>query len=364
MPSFRNSTSPSSATWRANSWWASNSSPSGPGVCAAVLQLVERQDGGDRTIQVGLGQVAVLYRLDDSRRRQRVARHLQIEAGGDGLGGLVHRPPIGDHHAVPAPLVAQDLGQQQLALGGEGAVDLVVGAHHGLRLALADGDLEAPQVDLAQRPLAHPGIDRHPTVLLVVDREVLEGGADALALDAAHEGAGDPAGEQRVLAVVLEVAPAQRMALHVEPRAEQQGHVLRPRLGADRRPDPLDQLRVPGGGHGRGRREAGRGLAGADRLAGAAPQPDGTIGHPNRRDAEALYIGGLPGVAAGHQRSLLLQGQLRDEIGGGGFRRRRSRNRLRRSNGAREQGDQTGEDGKSWLHEGTPRSSCSLPRSN
>ena len=53
----------------------------------------------------------------------------------------------------------------------------------------------------------------------VVGDEVLDGGADAAVLDAAHIAGADRAGQVRVLAVRLEVAAAQRGAVQVDGRA-------------------------------------------------------------------------------------------------------------------------------------------------
>ena len=50
---------------------------------------------------------------------------------------------------------------------------------------------------------------------------MLEGGADSLGLDAAHQLGGQGPGENRVLGEVLEVASAQRGAFHIDARAKE-----------------------------------------------------------------------------------------------------------------------------------------------
>ena len=44
-------------------------------------------------------------------------RHLQVEPGLHGGDPVVHRSPVGHHHAVIPPLVTEDLGQQPPVLG-------------------------------------------------------------------------------------------------------------------------------------------------------------------------------------------------------------------------------------------------------
>ncbi len=151
-------------------------------------------------------------------------------------------------------------------------------------------------------------------MLLVVDREVLERRPDPLGLHAAHEGGGDLAGEQRILAVVLEVAAAERMALEVEAGRQQQADLLGPRLGADRRAQLLDQLLAPRRRHRRGAGEAGRGHALADVLAGALAQADRAVRHPGGGNSQPLDGERLPGALPGRERSLLLERQLTDAL--------------------------------------------------
>jgi hypothetical protein len=81
-------------------------------------------------------------------------------------------------------------------------------------------DLEAAQVDLAQRPLADLHVDDVAVPFVVVGDEVLEGRADALRLDPARHRGRHPAADQWILRVVLEVAAAERVAMQVERRRE------------------------------------------------------------------------------------------------------------------------------------------------
>ena len=170
------------------------------------------------------------------RREQRLllrgrARHQQVVAGVHLRHRVAPAEPVGHHQAVEAPVVAQDARQQRRALRRVGAVQLVVGRHDRPRLRLAHEDLEAAQVDLAQRALRHLHVDDVAVPLVVVGDEVLRRRPDALRLHALDHGGGHPARHQRILGVVLEVAAAERVAVGVERGPEQHVHAVlrRPR---------------------------------------------------------------------------------------------------------------------------------------
>ena len=100
-------------------------------------------------------------RNDLSGPRQAGSGHLKTAAGARGLDGAVRTAPVGDDHAVEAPLGAQDVSQQVLVFVRVSAVDEVVGAHDRPRLSRSADDLKAGQVDFAHRALVHDGVRRH-----------------------------------------------------------------------------------------------------------------------------------------------------------------------------------------------------------
>ncbi|KAI9150404.1 hypothetical protein HJFPF1_10170 [Paramyrothecium foliicola] len=146
--------------------------------------------------------------------------HLEIQASLDRGRRAVDTEPVAHDQAVPAPLLAQHLVDVLGVLAAVGAVDAVVGSHEGARLRVAHGQLEGQGVDLAEGALGDDALDAHPAVLLVVAQEVLDGGLDAGALDAADKGGGAEAGQEGVLADGLKAAAAEGRALHVDGRAE------------------------------------------------------------------------------------------------------------------------------------------------
>ena len=87
--------------------------------------------------------------------------------------------------------------------------------HHRPRIGVLDGDLERQQVE-AEYPRVDPTVDRVPVGLGLVRDEVLEAGADPALLQTPDVRRRQPAGEERVLGVRLEQAPAQRRAVQVD----------------------------------------------------------------------------------------------------------------------------------------------------
>ena len=227
---------------------------------------------------------------------------------------VVHGAPVRHDQPFVAPLLAQNFGEQRVVLGAVGAVELVVGAHDRPRLCPLDDALEGGQVDLTQRALVDDGIDAEALRLLVVGREVLERGADTLALDAFDQRGGQFAGVIGVFGEVLEVAPAERRALHVDAGAEQHVGAQRNRLGRQRLAHGLQQFRIPGGRQQRGGGEAGgrqalRGHGMDVRHAAHAVRP---VGDKKFRHAQSFHGRRRPRAGARAERGFFFEGHLLD----------------------------------------------------
>jgi hypothetical protein len=266
-------------------------------------------------VKYGLVQVPGRDRVDDRPiAHPELGRHLQIQASAQRRDPVVHGAPVGNDHAVEAPLLAQHVGEQPPVLRGVLAVDLVVGAHHQPRPGRGDDVLERREVDLPQGPLVGVRADPHPVGFLVVRGEVLHAAADLLRLQPVDHRRGEPAGQVRVFGEVLEVAPAQRVPLDVESRAEDRRDVLGPRLRAEGGAYLPGQVRVPGAAQRRGGREAGGGLAvpqpGIGAALGLLAQPVRAVRHHDRLDAEFADRRGMPEIGAEAQRRLLRHAQL------------------------------------------------------
>ena len=319
------------------------------------IAVVFQQDGalgsgaaGQRVVGVGVKAAAVVFHGGvgvQYQRQQLVQAGVHIRFGNftglDGLQQLAHgvsaggghfqrrtvlyaqrvviaAAPVGHDSAVEAPVPAQDVLQKVGVLVGVGAVDEVVAGHDGLGVRLFDDDFKAGQVELPQGSFVDDGVRRHAAQLLAVDGEVLGAGGDAVGLDAAHVGRGQLAGEVRVLREILEVAPAQRAALGVEARPQQDGYLLRGGLLPHGPAELFAQGGIPAAGHGSRRREAGRGDAGVQaqvvRRTRLLAHAVGAVRQGDGRDARIFVAAGRKDRLAGEQRAFLFKGQFGNNV--------------------------------------------------
>ncbi len=240
--------------------------------------------------------------------------HLEVHARRHRRGTVGRRSPVAHDDPVEAPLLAQNLGEQPACVGRVIAVDAVVGGHDHARDAVAQGELEAAQVHLAQGALVDDRVDHETPVLLIVDGEVLEARTDARALNASHGASSQPAAQQRVFAVVLEVAAAQRVPLDVQARAEHDVDAEGARFAADGFADLVHELLVPAAREGRGRRKArGRHAAREPQVVCGlelGAQAVRAISEHDATDAPLGQRAGAPEVGSRQQRELLVDRQL------------------------------------------------------
>src|SRR5579871_4399602 len=125
--------------------------------------------------------------------------HLQVESGIHRGGGAFDRKePVGHDHSIETPLVPQNLRKQIRMLRGGNAVDVVVGRHHRPCTGFAHGGPERRQINFAQSSFAYLRTEGESLEFLVVAHVVLDGRADALALQAPNIGDGQPRREVRV----------------------------------------------------------------------------------------------------------------------------------------------------------------------
>ena len=167
------------------------------------------------------------------------------------------------------------------------AVHLVVGCHDGPGIALADGDLEASEIELAGGTLRETLIDTGAVGLLRVDGEVLGRYACTLTLHALDIGSSDLTREQRILGVILEVATTEGIAVQVHTGAEDDVAAILLGLVADGFAHLADELGVPCRGEARANGE-GCGVIG---LVGTLTRRVDTdacraVGEDSGRDAE------------------------------------------------------------------------------
>ena len=181
-------------------------------------------------------------RLDEVVQGEHVGCAVGLAGTVDGVGAA---EPVGHHHALVAPVAAEDVSDEVLALGGLTAVDAVVGRHHGPWAGLLDRYLEVLEVDFPGGADADAGVVPQTGCLLLVEGVVLDARAHSLALDAVDVCCGDVAGEDRVFGVVLEVAAAERVAVDADAGGEEDVCAIFADLIADGGAHGLHQVHVP-----------------------------------------------------------------------------------------------------------------------
>ena len=138
--------------------------------------------------------------------------------------------------------------------------DRVVRAHHRARARPLEGNLEAEQIAFAHGPLAHLHIDERASAFLIVHGVVFEVADDVLLLERLHLGARHRAGQDRIFAVILEVAAVARLAHQVGRSAQRDLEAQLAAFLAHQGTELIGQCRVPGCGQGERTRQ-GRGVA-------------------------------------------------------------------------------------------------------
>ena len=156
---------------------------------------------------------------------------------------------VGDHHAVEAPLVAEHIGEQCLGSACPSVAKAAVTAHDSGGAALLDGKLKGLEVDLADGLLVCPHRDGQTVGLLIVQGKVLDIGVHALTVHALHHGSAHLAGQQAVLAVILEVTAGEGGAVDVHAGGVQTHHMVCGGLGAKGGAKALGKVGVPAGTH-------------------------------------------------------------------------------------------------------------------
>ena len=269
----------------------------------------------DARIQVFHGKISALNSLNQlSRRTEARCGHLQVGTCLDSRDMIVGSAPVGDYKSVKSPVAAKDILEKMHALVGILAVDLVIGRHDGTGLGLIDGQFETCQIDLAKRALIHDRVHRHSALLLGVDREVLDTGIYALALNSLHIGGCHLARQIRVFGKIFEVTSAKRTSLNVHAGAEQNIDAHSLGFLAQRDAYLCAKLLVPAARHCRGSRKARcrKRCVEAEVVSRACLSSESVraVGHDHRRNIESGNIPGIPFSLAAKQRGLFFQSQL------------------------------------------------------
>ena len=173
-------------------------------------------------VEIGSGQIVVVIGVAGSPAQTVGPRpELHVETVLGGLLRVVDAAPVGDDHPVERPVAFENVVQQILVVAAMLALIFIVGAHDRPGTALLDGRLEGRKVNLVQRPVTDLNVDAVAVHLLIIQREVLHAGGDAVLLHLPDIGNDHPRGEEGVLAHILEIAAVERRAVDVHAGAQQ-----------------------------------------------------------------------------------------------------------------------------------------------
>ena len=171
------------------------------------------------------------------------------------------------------------------------ALVFIIGAHDGPCPALLDSRLEGRKVNLVEGPVVDLDVDAVAVLLLIVQREVLDAGGDAVLLHLLNIGNHHPRSEERIFAHILEIAAVERRAVDVHAGTQQDVLFAVAGLLADGLPVEGRHLGVPRRGEARQGRECRAGVVRPARLIPFVPQhlgadAVGTVGTPHLGDTQ------------------------------------------------------------------------------
>ena len=244
--------------------------------------------------------------------------HFQRRAVLYALHMVVRAAPVGNDRTIESPFLPQDIHQQVLVFVGIHTVHLIIGGHDSFGMSFPDHNFKSGEVQLPKCTLVQNGIACHTAQLLTVGGKVLRTSRHAVCLNAPDVGGCHLSGEVGVLGEILKAASAQRAALQVEPRSQQDVDPVCGGLLTQHPADFFAQRRIPAVCHGGGGGKAGGRHGGVQaQMVGSAcllAQAVGTIRQPDDRHALLGVVLGLPCIFAGEQRTFLLQRQFCNDI--------------------------------------------------
>jgi len=264
------------------------------------------QDAGDVFVDCGLGDGSCFHFGEDFVCRKpacsvargdglagcepclhgRTAGHFEIHSGVDRRSSGVGTAPVGNDEPFESKLLLQNAGEKIGILGAVDAVQLVVGGHYGPDAGFLHAGFECGEIDFVEGALVDVGVDAMALKLLVIGREMLERRDDSFALHTLDIGNTHARGQVRIFAVAFKVATPERDTIDVDGGAE--NHVAAQGLYflGDGLTFSLDQVAIPGGGHGYTGGEAGgddlyriAGGIGDGGTAGPGADAEGAVGH-------------------------------------------------------------------------------------
>ena len=167
-------------------------------------------------IQYRLVEFSVLQPIHDPfAANSRISGHFKIKSCTKHFETVMGCAPIGHHQSLEAPFSAKNVGKQPLVFSAVFTVDFIVSAHRRFGICILHDHFKWLQIDLANG--AHIGntIAHKAVVLAVIQREMLDGYADAFALNSLYLGSSHFACEIRIFGKILEASAAERISLDI-----------------------------------------------------------------------------------------------------------------------------------------------------
>ena len=135
----------------------------------------EAQDTANVIVECLLAHPARIHSLDEFASEMTGGTwHFQVQTMIGRILSRMRRTPVRNYHTIETPFVFQDTVQQFVVFTGESAVYLVVGAHDGPRLCLADDRFKSREVDFTHGSDADIRASPHPLMFLIIRSKVLQ----------------------------------------------------------------------------------------------------------------------------------------------------------------------------------------------
>ena len=211
---------------------------------------------------------------------------------------FLHGKIVGDHNAVKAPLVPQNVGEQLFGSSAGHAIQLVVGVHHRLQVGFFNGRFKRQQKYLTQftrrnmrRSPVHTALGQAVAHKMLGSRH--NPFLPIFPLQATHKMHAHLRHQVRVLAKRFFHPPPARIARHVQHRRKPLMRSHRAHLCAHHVGHRLYQFWLPGAGDANNLRETS-GIAGH--------KPAATLFMHHCRNAQPRFFDQVPLNAVGHTR--------------------------------------------------------------
>ena len=206
------------------------------------------ENAANHIVQTGHRHVSALQRLFERRPEELPSRLLLIQPGQSCLDRAVRPAPVRQYKTLKSPGFFENVVEQIGVFRRVIPVNAIIRGHHHAWLGLLDGDLEGQQIGFAQDTAVQDDIGNVTTRLLVIDSVMLDVADDALRLQPAHHLSAHPARQDRVFALVFEVAAIAWFPRDVDASCQRDVVALVAQFPPDQRPILVRQSGIPTSG--------------------------------------------------------------------------------------------------------------------